>query len=564
MNDRSQAASAGGGSSAEQTPARCFERAEALNGFGRREEAIAELRRGLGVFPDDPELLGYLGWLLFFAGEQDEAEDFALRTLAVRPADARALNTLCEITVAQARFAEGAGYARELLRHFPDWPVSHLHLAYALASDASMPFKARRRRRTEARASIDRALELAPEDVETLRRSTVLLRRLGDAEAASRTLDRGLELAPDDESLLLLAAQRESEKTSGPQHLQGLGLSAGHQAAALRILSGVLADNPRHRGVARAVSDDVWGRTRLLATIGLWVCVLLMLFAYLVFGEPMSTSRRTQVRAGEALLILPAAWFVLFFTIRTKGLPKRFMRRLYAPVWWVWIGFVVAAIGGLGALLAAFSLALRSGETQLQMQGSYVGGITMMIGFCAWMLLIAELLFVFARFRSEQRSGLFPGDDEGRAAARAELREHRWSLVRVGIAALLACVPLVAAPVAMRPEAAGGFAAVAAALGIPPLIALLLRVGRVVSHRRGGNGGAGAMLWAALAVAVLGVAGVWLLADRHAAEHDPPPMPWEIEMREQQKRMRDSIGDLDIPDPDDLDVPAADPQGSAP
>ena len=59
-----------------------------------------------------------------------------------------------------------------------------------------------------------------------------------------------------------------------------------------------------------------------------WMLAMLAAFAYLLFGEPMSGSRRTQVRFAEAMLILPMMWFVLLFTIRRRGLPKRFMRRL--------------------------------------------------------------------------------------------------------------------------------------------------------------------------------------------------------------------------------------------
>ncbi|MFT4232450.1 MAG: hypothetical protein QM606_06725, partial [Leucobacter sp.] len=458
------------GTEEAQTAERCFERAQALNGFGRSDEAIAELRRGIGAFPDDPDLLGYLGWLLFFAGHPDESERFAEQALAARPGDARALNTLCEVTVAAGRADEALRHARELQRCFPDWQVSHLDAAYALLADTSGSRSELASRRAEVRECLDRALELAPEDVDTLQRATIMLRRIDEPEAASDTLDRALALDPTNARLLLLAAEREAAKTSGPQHLQGLGLSAGHEADALRLLAGVLAENPDHRGAARAISDGVWGRTQLLASAGLWLSAGLMVFAYLVFGEPVAGSRRTQLRAAEAMLVLPAAWFVLLFTIRGRGLPKGFMRRLYRPVWWVWIGFGAAGIGGLGVCLWALSLALRSGERQLETQGSYVGGITMGIGFTAWLLLIAELLFVFARFRSEQHSGLYPHDDEGRAAALAELKSLRWGLVRVGVAALLALLPALAAPIAMRPEAAGGFGAVAAALAAPPLV----------------------------------------------------------------------------------------------
>lgn len=564
----------------EATAVGYFDRADALNNFGRLDQAIVELRRGLGEFPEDPDLLGYLGWLLFFAGQPEQAEEAAKSALAVRPADDRALNTLCEVTIAAGRVDEGLAHARELQQHFPDWPVSHLNAAYALLADTTGSRAQKRARRTEARACLDRALELAPEHVPTLHRVTVMLRRLDEPETAWETLDRALALDPSNDGLLLLAAEREAARVSGPQHLQGLGLSAGHEAAALRLMSGVLAENPDHRGAAREISDQVWARTQLLAGLALWMLVGLSTFAYLVFGEPMAGSQRTRMRFAEALLMLPAAWFVLLFVIRVKGLPKRFMRRLYAPVWWVWIGYAIAALGGLGVMLWALSLGLRSGETQLAMQGSYVGGITMGIGFTAWLLLIAELLFVFARFRSEQRSGLYPRDEEGLAAARAEGRAGLWGTIRVGVAVLIVLMPLYAAPIAMRPEAAGGFAAVAAAFGFPPLVTLLLRFGRILALRRAvegsetassgsrsGRSGSGIIVLITLIALILsafGIVGTWLLADRHAAEFDPPATPWELEsqerseklreMNERSEEMREMLENVTPPEPFELDL----------
>lgn len=533
-----------------ETAAAYFERAEALNSFGRPEAALEELQRGLGQFPDDGDLLGFKAWLLFFAGDLPRAEEFARSALAVRPGDARALNTLCEVAVADGRPLEGLEYARELQRAYPDWSVSHLQAAYALLADESGPRKARKARRAEAKQHIERALELAPEHVETLRRAAIMLSRVGDDQAASDVLDRALELDPTNEDLLLLAANREAAKTAGAQGLVGVGQSAGFQANALRLLSGVLAENPEHRGAARTISDEVWARTQLLATVAIWMLVALSLFAYLLFGEPMPGSQRSRVKFAEAVLVLPAAWFVLLFTIRRRGLPKRFMRRLYAPVWWVWIGYAFAALGGLGTILWALTLALRSGEKNLELQGSYVGGITMGVAFTAWLLMIAELLFVFARFASERRNRLFPADDEGVAAAKRELREALWGLVRVGFAVLLVFAPVFAAPIAMRPEAAQVFAPVAVALGLAPLVTLLLRFGRLVRLRAtarqvagGVTGGGSATVFssvlfvAALALAAAGVVGGWLLADRHAAEHDPPPTPWELELREQQREL---------------------------
>lgn len=531
-----------------------LERASALGDFGRADDAIAELRRGLAEYPQDPDLLGLLAWLLFFNGgsadigadsgaggeRAAEAERAAKDVLAARPHDWRGLTVLCEIAVQRGLPDEALAHAAAQCEHYPDWSGGHLNVAYALLGDERGSRAERKQRRAEIRASLDRALELAPENVETLRRVAIMLRRIDDPQGSSDVLDRALQLDPVNQDLLLLAAERVGGQPD--QTVHGLGaVSAKNEAEALRLLSGVLAENPDHRGAARAISDQVWFRTQLLATLPLWLFAALMLFAYLVFGEPISTSSRTRVKGAEAFLMVPMAWLLLFISIRRKGLPKRFMRRLYKPVWWVWIGLAIAALGGLAMIFFALAMFARSGEAMLALQGSYVGGITRGIGFVAWFVLIGELLIVFARFRSERVAGLAVADAEGVAAARAELRTALWGLIRTGVAVVLALVPVFAAPIATRPEAAGGFAAVALALGAPPIVTLALRLGRWSGLRRRmrnpeGRGSSAAVVAYALAAvtAILAAVGAWLLADRHAGEYDPPPTPQQIEMQERQ------------------------------
>src|SRR5690606_6222057 len=154
---------------------------------------------------------------------------------------------------------------------------------------------------------------------------------------------------------------------------------------ALRLLSGVLAENPQQRAVVRSISDSVWLRTQMLAGVALGLLVMLMLICYLAFGDAaQATSPRSRVRFGEAQLMIPAIWFLTFLGLRDKGLPKRFLRRLYAKAWWVWGGIALAVVGGLGTVLIGFALLIRTG--QIETMGSYVGGITRSLGFLAWVL----------------------------------------------------------------------------------------------------------------------------------------------------------------------------------
>lgn len=531
----------------EGTPKQFFERAEALRSFGREEEAIVELRRGLAEYPDDAELLGFLGWVLFFAGHPQESEDAAQRALAARPGDARALNTLSTITAVDGRFDESLDYARQLQAGFPDWEVAHLNAATALLEDPRGPRAARKARREEVRECIATARSLAPEDPETLRRVSIMLGVLGDDAASSEALDLALAADPLNHELQLLAAAREDRlaaRTSGAPAVKMIG-AAAHEAAALKILSGVLAENPAQRHLAREISDSVWVRTQWLAGIALWFTAGLALFAYFLFGEAFETTARTRTRLGELLLFVPIMWFALFFTIRRRGLPKRFIRRLFAPVWWVWLGLGLAAVGGLGMILQALALMARSGESALHMQGSYVGGNTMFLGFVAWLLVIAELLIIAARFVSAQRSGLVSRGAAGVAYAKYEFKESLFGFIRIGIAAAVAATPLFASGIARRPEAAGVCAVLGLALALGSFVWFLLSLGRLVAAQSESRRPIAWAIYAvAAAVAVAGVAGTWVLADRHAAEFDPPPTPWQLEMREQNRKIDDTLDEI--------------------
>lgn len=183
------------------------------------------------------------------------------------------------------------------------------------------------------------------------------------------------------------------------------------------------------------------------------------------------------------------------------------------------------------------------------MSGSYIGGLTAMIGFVAWLVLIAELLVCFARSVSERRTGLFPGDAEGLEAAKAHRRGALISLaIRGGVAVLFALVPVVAAGIATRPEAANGFPAVAVAIAVPPLIWAVLAAAHVwriraqIAHVS--QSGPRTMFWLTVAVSVVAVVGTWFIADWHAAQNDPPPTPYELEMQERTAQLRQSQDDL--------------------
>lgn len=511
------------------------ERVNALVGFGRFADAIAEAQRGLAAHPDSAALWGLDARLQFFHGSRERARTSAGRALGLDPSSPLALDALVEVEVADGNAEAALGHARRLTETFPEWAPGYLAHAYALARMSGGSRAERAERAARVRDFSRTALRLDPEGAQTLRRASVLLNQAGEAADAQRLMRWALELYPDDEELRLASLQ----------------VIPQGETEAVRLLTGVLAQSPQQRGAARALSNTVWTRTEWLAGMMVAAMSAMMLFAYLVFGEPITLTHRTRMQVGYAFLAVPIAWGYLLFSLPTV-LPRRYLFRLWGPVWWVWVGLSAAALGTFIAGFAGLGLAFRSQPSQLEMLGGYAGGITAMIGIAAALLLFAETVIVCARFLSEARNHLFVSDDDGLRAARNSVRRGCVGLWRVAAAAVLVLVPVLAAPIATSPEAAGGFAAVALALGVPPLLTLALRGARVRRLRAG----SGAWLTVgAILIVVAGLAAACGCAAAHLAENDPPPTPWQLELREQGRQLHERSEQLreDVPDTEELE-----------
>lgn len=540
------------------------QRALTLRGFNRPKEALTEVHQGIAEYPNSGLLWGLNAWLEYFHGDREVAGTAAERSLGLDPQNTRGRIILIELAVIKQDSEAAIGHARVLLDQYPDWAEAHHNLAYAILNESGGTWKEKRDRKKRVRAEVHRALQLEPENPEVMRRSVSLLKTLGDREEATALLDRALASEPENESLLLLAAELKSKSESD----------------AIRMLTGVLAQNPQQRSVARTLSDTVWSRTQWLASLSIWILAAMLLFCYLLFGDELDLSHRARMNLAYTFLAVPIAWIMLFVAINS-ALPPKYLARLWKPVWWVWAAFIAAAIAGLAVIFFGLALAARSQEHSLEMNGPYVGGITGGIAVVSCIALFAELVILFARFRSESRNRLYVADPEGVRAARAELRGALAGLVRVGIGVVLAVIPIIAASIATRPEAAGAFATIAVAVSAPPLVTLLMRwslqrgLQRGVQGRgaqaRGVQGGSqdevdreplsvsrgvfqsvqasGAIV---LAIVAVGVAG-WL-AYQHTQEYDPPPSPWEVKMQEQQRKLSENLNELkdSLPDVDAL------------
>ncbi len=102
--------------------------AAALQGQGRKGEALDALRKAVSLRPDDAELLAHLGVALAEAGQLEPAVAQLRRALQLRPDLAPAHNNLGIALAQMGRAEEGARSLAEAVRLKPDYPEAHFNL----------------------------------------------------------------------------------------------------------------------------------------------------------------------------------------------------------------------------------------------------------------------------------------------------------------------------------------------------------------------------------------------------------------------------------------------------
>ncbi|MFT4187983.1 MAG: tetratricopeptide repeat protein [Aeromicrobium sp.] len=526
-----------------------LKRAEALRHFKRVDQAVTELQQGVAQFPDDPDLVGLLGWLMFFDGDPVAAEEYAHRTLALRPHDSRALCTLCEVTVALGRHEEALAHAEELCEHHGDWTTSHLRLAYALVYDTRWPVATYRQRRVRARDAIDRAICLDPDDVEAIRWAGGLFLQMNDKTRAKELATRGLALEPEHKGLARIAALASQTGTVdvSPGGSAGRAArSAFAKATADQLFCGTLAA-PHHREAARTMTRDVWTQLRFLAGTATFTTATLLLIAHYLIGPSGPTTLFASVALLAGLIVpslLTVAWSLQLFVFR-RWSPKRFVRRLFANAWWAWIGLLVIVLSGLVVIGMTIDIGAHA-VTIADTRADYAGEVTHALGYTACSLLVAELFVIFARLRADTRLGLLPSDSTDERA-RDDGKLPWASVLRVGVAGLIALV--YARPQRWDDDPAGGaFTAVVVAIALPPLAAVLADRSRGRGRLRRRR-----LVAASLALSGAGVALALTVAGNGAAVGRTPPGSFSDEV--------DEPSGPDVPAPVDVDLSTVDPDG---
>ena len=97
--------------------------------MGATEEAMTAFRRELEINPNDFDSCLQIGILLKEDQKLDEARDYLLRALTVRPSEPNARFYLASIDVAQGKLNEALPLLEQLVKDAADFAAAHVTLA---------------------------------------------------------------------------------------------------------------------------------------------------------------------------------------------------------------------------------------------------------------------------------------------------------------------------------------------------------------------------------------------------------------------------------------------------
>lgn len=240
-------------------------RGENLDRLGRTDEAIGVFQLGVGLFPDNVDLLTRQAGLLHRSGLDTRAKPLFERALLKEPAHAGAHQGLAEIYRDQSFFDQAATHYEAVLEERPR--DAAVWGEYAQVLLAQQEYKT-------ADLALRQAVSLAAGDPQPRILLAFALRAQGDLDGAVARLDEALELGGGVEirrakALWLLEAGRRAEAVkeaelvlkASPGDAAALWarararLAEGRKADALRDLSALIAATPKDSFPARAAAE---------------------------------------------------------------------------------------------------------------------------------------------------------------------------------------------------------------------------------------------------------------------------------------------------------------------
>ncbi|OBJ71691.1 tetratricopeptide repeat protein [Mycobacterium sp. 1274756.6] len=300
-----------------------LQRAQLLAEVGRPGEALELIHAALAEHPHDADLLGGQAALALAAGDPVQAYLAARAALDAHPDRLGPRIVLTQLYLGVELVDEAVAVARTAVEFAPTDAAAHALLAGCLAHGATFG-----RSKREARAAIERALALAPDDVDVIADLVRAAERIHDADTVRRLVEAGLRADPAHPQLQL-------------RHARGRDFTR-EQAGALTEL---LADHPTDARIRHALAEVVWGTLARLAS-GVWIYALavMLLSAWL---SPAVLKHLVPVLMAPLI----AHWVRLFTRLRRR-LPRGYLAGR--------VGRSPAAAGGLllaavAALLATFA-----------------------------------------------------------------------------------------------------------------------------------------------------------------------------------------------------------------
>jgi len=177
----------------------------ALYGSGKLQQAIEEYNKAVDLEPDNPGYYSTLGGLYHLSGKFDRASQLYSRSIELRPTEDAYSNAASNLYYA-GRFSESLDLYKKALRLAPE-PGSYV-LHGNLAHACRMAEQCNDWQRLYERA-IERTTErlgVNPDDAVALASKALYSVHLGRSTMAENTIQRALELAPNDLHVLWAAA----------------------------------------------------------------------------------------------------------------------------------------------------------------------------------------------------------------------------------------------------------------------------------------------------------------------------------------------------------------------
>jgi tetratricopeptide (TPR) repeat protein len=281
--------------------------------IGHLDGAIDSLRRLLGIDPEIGEAHALLAVCLLQKRRLDAAWHEAGIALALEPEAPMARYAAAEVLIAKRRFADAEEQLHVLLAIAPEVPAYHRSLArlYDLTG-----------RRAERRATLDKALDLDPEDAGTLADLADCSLDANDLEGAGRYALEALHSAPESSAAQVAlgrVALRAGRVAEAREHALQALRGAPDDPGALHLLTAVKMRGSPFLGLW-------WRYNTWMSGIGAARSVLVLLGAFLLYRIATIASQDAG-NAGLAIGIQVAWLGVVIYTFVGPGLFRKALRR---------------------------------------------------------------------------------------------------------------------------------------------------------------------------------------------------------------------------------------------